>query len=58
MGICKCRVRRPEYYGDDMIKRFDNIKLSVFKSESALINIASRKLGAPVKYFKIIKKHS
>lgn len=56
MGICKCRVRRPEYYGDDMIKRFDNIKLSVFKSESALINMASRKLGAPVKYFKIIKK--
>lgn len=39
-----------------MIKLFDNIKLSVLKSESELIKIAQRKLGAPVKYFKIVKK--
>lgn len=39
-----------------MIKRFDNVKLSPAKPESDLIKIAEKKLGAKVKYFKIIKK--
>ncbi len=39
-----------------MIKRFDNIKLAVNLSESELIRVASKKLGAPVKYFRILKK--
>ncbi len=39
-----------------MITRLDNVKLSVSKDEGELIKIAERKLGAPVKYFKILKK--
>ncbi|MDE7379420.1 MAG: NAD(P)/FAD-dependent oxidoreductase, partial [Clostridia bacterium] len=39
-----------------MIKRLDNVKLSVFQQESDLIKIAERKLGGKVRYFKIIKK--
>ncbi len=39
-----------------MIKRFDNIRLPAGADESRLIKIASRKLGAPAKYFQIIKK--
>lgn len=39
-----------------MIRRLDNVKLSVARPESDLIKIAEKKLGAPVKYFKILKK--
>ncbi|MDE6558247.1 MAG: NAD(P)/FAD-dependent oxidoreductase [Clostridia bacterium] len=39
-----------------MIKRLDNVKLSVDKPESELIKIAEKRLGGKVKYFKIIKK--
>ena len=39
-----------------MIRRLDNVKLSVSRPESDLLDIAKRKLGAPVKYFTIIKK--
>lgn len=39
-----------------MIKRLDNVKLSITRPEGDLIKIASRNLGAPVKYFKILKK--
>lgn len=39
-----------------MIRRLDNIKLGVTRPESDLVQIAEKKLGAPVKYFKIIKK--
>ena len=39
-----------------MIKRLDNIRLAVGRAESDLIKIASRRLGAPVRYFKILKK--
>ena len=39
-----------------MIKRFDNIKLSIFRPESDLIKLAARSLGAPVRYFRILKK--
>ena len=39
-----------------MIKRFDNVKLSPAQPESDLLKIAEKKLGAKVKYFKIIKK--
>ena len=39
-----------------MIKRFDNVKLSPAQSESELLKLAEKKLGAKVKYFKIIKK--
>jgi len=39
-----------------MIKIAENIKLSIDRPESDLIAIAKSKLGAPVKYFKIIKK--
>ena len=39
-----------------MIKRLDNVKLPVSRSESELLKIASRNLGAPAKYFKILKK--
>lgn len=39
-----------------MIKRLDNVKLSVTRPESDLIKIASRHAGGRVKYFKILKK--
>ena len=39
-----------------MIRRLDNVKLSIMRPESHLLKIASHSLGAPVKYFKIIKK--
>lgn len=39
-----------------MIKRFDNVKLSPARPESDLLKIAAKKLGAEVKYFKILKK--
>lgn len=39
-----------------MIKRFDNIKLAAGRDESELIKIAEKKIGAPVKYFRILKK--
>lgn len=39
-----------------MIQRSDNIKLNISRPQSDLIAIAARKLGAPVKYFKILKK--
>ena len=39
-----------------MIRRLDNVKLSIMHPESHLLKIASHSLGAPVKYFKIIKK--
>ncbi|MCM1437709.1 MAG: FAD-binding protein [Roseburia sp.] len=39
-----------------MIKRFDNVKLSIARPESDLLKIAGRRLGAKVKYFKILKK--
>ncbi len=39
-----------------MIKRLDNIKLSISSPQSQLIKVAERALGAPVKYFEIIKK--
>lgn len=39
-----------------MIKRLDNVKLSVGKPESDLLKIAAKNLGREVKYFKIIKK--
>lgn len=39
-----------------MIKRFDNVKLSPARPESDLLKIAAKKLGAGVKYFKILKK--
>ncbi len=39
-----------------MIKRLDNVKLPITRPESDLLKLAARKLGAPVKYFKIIKK--
>lgn len=39
-----------------MIKRSDNVKLSVTRPESDLLKIAEKRLGAKVKYFKILKK--
>jgi hypothetical protein len=39
-----------------MIKRLDNVKLNITKPQSDLIKIAQKQLGAPVKYFKILKK--
>ena len=39
-----------------MIKRLDNVKLPAGNPESQLLKIAERRLGAPVKYFRIIKK--
>lgn len=39
-----------------MIKTAENIKLSAYRPESDLLEIARKKLGAPVKYFKILKK--
>lgn len=39
-----------------MIKRLDNVKLNIFESEDKLLNIARKKLGGEVKYFKILKK--
>lgn len=39
-----------------MIKRSDNVKLSISRPESDLIRFAEKKLGAKVKYFKILKK--
>lgn len=39
-----------------MIKIAENIKLPIERPESALLDIARKRLGAPVKYFKIIKK--
>ncbi len=39
-----------------MIKIAENVKLDARKSESELLQIARKKLGAPVKYFKILKK--
>ena len=39
-----------------MIKRLDNVKLSVSQSEDKLVRLAEKRLGGKVKYFKIIKK--
>lgn len=39
-----------------MIKRLDNVKLNISRPQSDLLAIASRNLGAPVRYFKILKK--
>jgi len=39
-----------------MIKRLDNIKLSITAPESDLIAVAEKNLRAKVKYFKILKK--
>ena len=39
-----------------MIKIAENVKLPIERNESALLDVARKKLGAPVKYFKIIKK--
>ena len=39
-----------------MIKIAENIKLSIGRPESDLLAIAKSRLGAPVKYFKIVKK--
>ncbi len=39
-----------------MIKRIDNIKLSVLAPQSRLLKIVEKQLGAPVKFFEIIKK--
>lgn len=39
-----------------MIKRLDNVKLKITLPESELLKIAKKHLGAPVKYFKILKK--
>lgn len=39
-----------------MIKQFDNIKISVLRPQSDLLKLAERKLGAHIKYFRILKK--
>lgn len=39
-----------------MIKRLDNVKLSVDRPESDLIKVVTKKVGGQVKYFKILKK--
>lgn len=39
-----------------MIKRLDNVKLNILRPQSDLLAVAKRNLGAPVKYFKILKK--
>ena len=39
-----------------MIKIAENVKLAIERPESDLLTIAQIKLGAPVKYFKIVKK--
>lgn len=39
-----------------MIKIVENIKLAIERPESDLLSIVKKKCGAPVKYFKIIKK--
>lgn len=39
-----------------MIKIAENIKLPIERPESELLSIVKKKCGAPVKYFKIIKK--
>lgn len=39
-----------------MITRLDNVKLDITQSESRLLEIARKKLGKPVAYFKILKK--
>lgn len=39
-----------------MIKRLDNVKLSLSRPESDLIQIACKSAGGQVKYFKILKK--
>ncbi|MDE6850671.1 MAG: NAD(P)/FAD-dependent oxidoreductase, partial [Clostridia bacterium] len=39
-----------------MIKRSDNVKLQIARPESDLVKIAEKRLGAKVKYFKILKK--
>ena len=39
-----------------MIKIAENIKLAIERPESDLLAIAQKRLGAPVKYFKIVKK--
>ena len=39
-----------------MIKIAENIKLAIERPESDLLALAQKRLGAPVKYFKIIKK--
>ncbi len=39
-----------------MIRRLDNVKLSVTRPESDLLKVAARNLGAPVRYFSVIKK--
>lgn len=36
--------------------RLDNIKLSIFSSETELLKIARKKLGGEVRYFRILKK--
>ena len=39
-----------------MIKRFDNIRLSVTEPEANLIKVVQKKLGGKIGYFKILKK--
>ncbi|MGN0818717.1 MAG: NAD(P)/FAD-dependent oxidoreductase [Candidatus Coproplasma sp.] len=39
-----------------MIERLDNVKLNILRPQSDLLKFAERKLRAPVKYFKILKK--
>ncbi|MDE6504337.1 MAG: FAD-binding protein [Clostridia bacterium] len=39
-----------------MIKRLDNIKLNINENEDKLVNVARKKLGGSLKYFKILKK--
>ena len=39
-----------------MTIRIDNIKLNIGESESKLLNVASKKLGRPLRHFSIIKK--
>lgn len=39
-----------------MISRLDNIKLNIFEDESKLLDIARKKVGGQVGYFRILKK--
>ncbi len=39
-----------------MIFRLDNVKFNIFEEESKLLDVARRKAGGEIKYFKILKK--
>lgn len=39
-----------------MIKRLDNVKLSISRPESELLKVVEKRVGGQVKYFKILKK--